>query len=137
MSNKRPRIRIYSYNKIWKTKSKIYAVGNITLPVPVDPYQILYFALTLIVIVIITSIIPFLSGITPILRFALLPYGISQFLLRKKLDGKNPVKYFAGVILYLFVKQNFIDRFEDHTDKKENIKLFWNCSKGRGENGYV
>lgn len=126
------KVRLYSYSKIWNVRSKLYALGNFVLPVPIDWVQLLYFVLAIFIVGIITSIIPFLSQMTVVIRFGILPYLVSQFLLRKKLDGKNPIKYFIGVLFYVLEKGNFLDRFSEHTEKEGDIKIFWNCSQRKG-----
>lgn len=132
-SEKRQRIRIYSYTKVWKKQFKIYSFGNLVLPVPIDLVQIGYFILAIIISVVISAIFPFLSAVPVAIKFIMLPYLISQFLLRKKLDGKNPIKYFVGILFYLFEKGSFLNRFAEHSDKEGDIKIYWNCSQGKGK----
>jgi len=132
-SEKRQRIRIYSYSKVWKKQLKIYSFGNYVLPVPIDLIQIGYLGLAIIISLVICAIVPFLSMLPGILKYVVIPYLISQFLLRKKLDGKNPIKYFIGVLFYTFEKGNFLDRFEEHSDKEGDIKIYWISSQGKGK----
>lgn len=124
-------ITLYSYSKVWKIEKKIYAVQNFTLPVPVDPWQILYFAGTWIVCSVIFGVIPGFTKIPVILRSIALPLAISQFLMTKKMDGKNPLRFILGIIIFLFTEQGkCVERFVSVPDKQKIVKLEWNCSEG-------
>lgn len=127
------KITIYSYNKVWKVKKKIYSIQNFVLPVPIDPFQILYFSCAFIFIVILGNILPFIKLIPTVIRCIAIPYGITTFLMKKKLDGKNPIKFFIGLMVYVFVERNsYYERFKRGIRKRNsNMKLNWNCSRGR------
>ena len=126
------KIRLYSYSKVWRVKKKIYAIQNIILPAPIEPYDLLYFAAAAAVIMILGNLIPILRGIPTIIRFVVIPYGVTQFLTKKKLDGKNPIKYFIGYIYYVFaIRNTYIEKFKMYPDRKEErLKIKWFCSKG-------
>lgn len=125
-------IRIYSYSKIWKLENKIYAIQNIQLPAPVSPTQLIYFAGTAVFILIICKIIPLFGAIPAVLKYGAVPLIISNFLLTKKLDGKNPIKYFIGFLVFLFAESdNCLERFQEKKCKEKPFKLEWNTSKGR------
>ena len=125
-------ITLYSYHKIWKIEKKIYAIQNIVLPIPIDPWELLYFGATWVVCNVIFGLLPGVSNIPVMIRSIMLPFAISKFLMTKKLDGKNPLRYMLGVITFLFVEQGkSVEFFQTTPDKEATIKLTWNCSEGR------
>ena len=126
------KITLYSYHKIWKIENKIYAIQNIVLPIPIDPWELLYFGATWVVCNVIFGLLPGVSNIPVMIRSIMLPFAISKFLMTKKLDGKNPLRYMLGVITFLFVEQGkSVEFFQTTPDKEATIKLTWNCSEGR------
>ena len=126
------KITLYSYHKICKIEKKIYAIQNIVLPIPIDPWELLYFGATWVVCNVIFGLLPGVSNIPVMIRSIMLPFAISKFLMTKKLDGKNPLRYMLGVITFLFVEQGkSVEFFQTTPDKEATIKLTWNCSEGR------
>ena len=126
------KITLYSYHKIGKIEKKIYALQNIVLPIPIDPWELLYFGATWVVCNVIFGLLPGVSNIPVMIRSIMLPFAISKFLMTKKLDGKNPLRYMLGVITFLFVEQGkSVEFFQTTPDKEATIKLTWNCSEGR------
>lgn len=132
LEKEQQKIVIYSYAKVWKIEKKIYAIQNMILPVPIDPWQLLYFGGTWLVCNIIFGAIPGFNNIPVILRSILLPFFISKFLMSKKLDGKNPIRYALGIIIFLFTEQgNVLEHFKFCSQRNQNVKLAWNCSEGK------
>lgn len=132
------KVRLYSYNKVWKVKKKIYALHNIVLPAPVDPYDLLYFVGAIIFMVILGNNIPFIKAVPEVIRFVAMPYAIMTFLTKKKLDGKNPIKYFIGYIQYIIVERNtYIEKFKIYPNRNEIwLKVNWLCSRGYINDGF-
>lgn len=125
------RIKIYSYTKVWKWEKKIYSISNIPLPMPVNPYDLLYFVGFALLMVVLGKIIPAITAIPVVLRFVAFPYIITTYLMKKKVDGKNPIKYFAGCIRYFFMERgSYLQTFKRHPDRKEKLSIKWNCSMG-------
>ena len=124
-------ITLYSYSKVWKIEKKIYSVQNFTLPVPIDPWQILYFVGTWIVCSVVFGVIPGFTKIPVVLRSIALPLAISRFLMTKKMDGKNPLRFILGIIVFLFTEQGKrVERFASVPESQKIVKLEWNCSEG-------
>lgn len=122
------RVRIYAYNKVWNVENKIYAIQNIILPAPISPQEFLYFMITAGITFLLGSLIPAVAGIPFILRFLVIPYLITQFLTKKKLDGKKPQKYLMDYVKYAFSRNEYLERLQTRTGKKrEKIKLCWVC----------
>ena len=52
----------------------------------------------------------------------------------KKLDGKNPLRFILGIIVFLFTEQGkSMERFASVPESQNIVKLEWNCSEGIGE----
>lgn len=125
------RVKIYSYTKVWKVEKKIYSISNIPLPRPINPFDLLSFVGAALFMLILGFIIPVTAKLPEVIRFIGIPYGITNYLMKKKLDGKNPIKYFIGCIRYLLtMKGNYLQAFKNHADKKEKLTMSWNCSRG-------
>lgn len=126
-------IKIYSYSKVWKVEKKIYAIGNISLGgIGINLYDVLYTLLAIGIILILGTIFPIINSIKPIYRLVMFPYGITWLFRRKKLDGKNPIKYFFGLLEYLiFQKRTYIEKFKQNDKRNKKIKINWICSQGK------
>ncbi len=123
------KITIYSYAKVWKVEKKIYNIGNIVFPVPVDLWSAVYFAASAFAVYILQKIFPVIMAVPVLVRLGMLPYGIMYVMRRTKVDGKNPVKYFAGYSMYLLCdRYSYLERFNRYTGNKERLILDWNCS---------
>lgn len=130
--NENNKIRLFSYSKVWKIEHKIYSFQNITLPVPINPVDLLYFCSSAFFVFIVGKIIPPITVVPVVLRLLALPYGITKFLTKKKLDGKNPIKFFIGYIYFVFIEKNsYIEKFKRNPIKgEEKLTLKWVCSRG-------
>lgn len=126
------KVTLFSYMKVWKIEKKIYNFENVKLIVPVAPRKLLFFCVGVAVVWLLGVIIPPFKSLPVLLRIGVIPYGITQFLTKKKLDGKNPIKYAVdGLTFLLTVRGKRYDGFRrefNMTDEK--IKLDWNTSKG-------
>lgn len=120
---------LYNYDKIWRYEKKIYTIGDRILPLPIKPMELGYYALALVVLVLIEKIIP-LSFIPSLVRYTVLPFALVKILKYKKFDGKNPVKFVLGYIEYSLQKKESYQFFRpiktELGSKKAKIK--WNCS---------
>lgn len=126
-----PKVTLYSYSKVWNVEKKVYALFDVILPAPVNPYTIVVFIFVLLGFMGLERLIPGFSKIPTVLRYLALPYFIAQYLMKKKLDGKNPLKYLLGVILYFITERNFyIENFTKYPSGEETFKIDWKCSKG-------
>lgn len=124
-------VRVRAYNKVWKLDNRIYAIQNLVLPVPVSTREVGYCLAAMGVMFLLQAIIPIVQYVPSVIRFLVIPIAVTQFLLKKKLDGKPPLKYFAAWINYIFTREEYIERFQSHTGKKnEKIKIDWFCSQG-------
>lgn len=126
-------LEIYSYSKVWKVENKIYAIQNVQLPVPISPNQAIYFSAVVGILWIIGHVFPVLATIPFAIKYVIIPFLVSKFLLTKKMDGKNPVKYLLGVIRFVFMENDFcMERFSERPVKTRAIHLQWFCSQAEG-----
>jgi len=120
---------LYSYEKVWKVEKKIYAFQNLRLPVPIVPAQLGYFVAIFIVVSILDRVFPPFTVIPPVLKYLALPFALTQFLIKKKLDGKNPIKFLIDYIIYLFTRTRDVEFFRaTQPEARDTIKLDWRCS---------
>lgn len=132
MEDEKKSVTIYSYTKVWKVDKKVYSISNIALPFPINPYELLSYIGVALIMTFLGKVFLFVAHIPAVLRYVMLPYLITSCLNRMKLDGKNPVKYFAGCLKYFVtVKGTFRQLFKCFPDKKTYLKLNWSCSVGR------
>lgn len=124
-------VTIYSYKKVWNVEKKIYSISNIALPAPVNPYDMLAFLGMDLFMLLLGRVIPITAALPAVLRFIAIPYGAARFLMRMKLDGKNPVKYLMGAApFWLTEKGYYVQLFRSHRDKSERLALKWDCGMG-------
>lgn len=123
------KIHIRPFNKAWKIEDSIYAIGNFQLPSPVEFRAAGYFVFILGIMLILTRI-----GVIPVLSwsaYVIIPMAVTQFLAKKKLDGRPPHKYFISLVRYFFTKRNVLERFRVINKRKDSrVRLNWYCSRG-------
>ena len=69
------------------------------------------------------------SSDAQVLRYGMLPYVTVKYLMKVKLDGKNPVKYFCGYLRFLFTRKECIERFRICRDHGVTVRINWNCGR--------
>lgn len=130
MENK---IKINSYYKVWRIERKIYSIGNIHLPAPINPNDAISFLGVVFVIYILQRFLPFIAGLHFGLKYIALPFIISKYLMKKKLDGKNPISYLAGLTIYFCTEfGTYLEVFEKYRDKELQYNHNWDCWYFRG-----
>jgi hypothetical protein len=123
-------IIIKSYAKTWKIENRIYAIFNFVLPFPVAPREVLYFAVSALVIYVLSQIIPPLTAIPALIRYPVFSALLARVISKQKLDGMNPVKFFGVFIVHLLTKGLFIERFKSYSPRQDSkIKIEWWCSR--------
>ena len=119
---------LYSYEKVWKVEKKVYSIQNIHLPAPIAPAQFGYFAVVLLIVFVLCKIFPFLEIVPALIRYLAVPFLLTQFLMKKKLDGKAPHRFFADYIKYIFTRSTPLQFFRRvSVSGAAVIKLNWNC----------
>lgn len=121
------KITLYSYSKVWKVEKKVYSIYNIKLPVPINLDQGMYMLFTFLFMCL-----PAFKLIPTVLRFLVAPVLVSRSILRIKLDGKNPLRYFVSFIQYIISETGTcLERFQvRRLIKEDNLKICWVCSQG-------
>ncbi len=136
MKEEQKKIKLYSYTKFWKTEKKIYSIQNFVLPVPVNPYDVLSFANVMLVMRILSGFLPTFAKIPFMVKYGIIPFVMSNYIMKMKLDGKNPIKYFGGIIRYLLTeRKRYLENFLMHGFgvKSQTVRLDWKCSRGMEE----
>lgn len=124
-------IIVSSHSQVWQIEHKIYSVGNWVLKIPIPTRDLTYFALVLAIIAFAQKAAPVLMQIPFVIRCVLVPFLVSQFLLRMKLDGKPLYRFILSWLLYLATYNSFVERFAVHGNKKtQRMHVAWYCSRG-------
>lgn len=117
-----------TYERIWKVEKKFYSIYNLTLPVPIVPIELGFFAGGLALVFVLEAIVPAFKMVPWIIRFGILPYAGTRFLRKKKFDGKNPIKFLADYILFLPQKNKGRELFHSSDKLEQKLCLNWKCS---------
>ena len=120
------RVEIRAYNKVWSIEKKVYAVGNIILPRSIAPRHIAYF----VVVALLMGLLP-LGWLPWVLRYVAIPFGVSQFMLKVKLDGKAPQRFLAALIDYALHLGQYYAAFRwQRRGGKAPERLRWTARRG-------
>ena len=87
-----------TYTKIWQTPFKVYSIDNMKLMVPISPYDVIYYIVGLLIVAAADYLYP--GEIMFIYKFIVFPLLIRFALVKVKLDGKKPHKFFWGMLIY-------------------------------------
>ena len=120
---------VYSYPKAWSIENKIYSIMNMKLIVPLYPRQILYFGAVLLCMVLLSKL-PVFAKIPLVIRYFIVPFALGNFLLKKKLDGKNPVRFFMDWLRWVSQRSLYLERFCWKNRKMQTCRLQWYAAKG-------
>lgn len=120
------KLEIRSYQKLWKWNMKIYALSK-DLPLPrAIPIKWGLCLLTGLGIAALFSRIPSFRQIPTALRYGALPFGIAKLLDSVKLDGKNPVLFFGGLLRFWLLEQGTrMEGFRRYEAKQESVRVCW------------
>lgn len=112
-----------TYSGVWKLDRKLYSIEGYKLPFPISIVDGAYFAASLSLLIFIYKLIPIFDGINFIIRFVVLPLGITKLLTTIKLDGKYPHKFFMDYIAFILSPKKYY-RFKPVEEYKRNKVLF-------------
>ncbi len=93
-------IKIYSTS--WKLEKMIYGVSDISFIVPLSISQIVWLFVSLLFIITFSDSFPLAYIDNALLKYLVIPIGITWFMSQKTFDDKKPFKYLLTVVLYLF-----------------------------------
>lgn len=125
-----PRVRIYSYRKVWKVEKKIYSFMNVKLPGPINPHEFMEGLGIALFMLLLSRLFPFAAAVPSVLKYLVLPYVTVRYLMKLRLDGKNPFRYWAGYCQYLGARHCYLEHFRSCRESKRAVKLRWQCSRG-------
>lgn len=95
--------KIRSYSSIWSVEKMIYAIDNQTkLPIPLSISQIGWLMLSLFVVITFKNLPPISLINSGLIRYVVIPIGITWFMSQKTFDGKKPFSFVKTVIGYFF-----------------------------------
>lgn len=111
-----------TYNTVWKIDRKIYSIEGLKLLFPVSINDILYFAVSVFISILLVKFLPFYNKLNYIIKYVIVPYCLMKFLTKQKLDGKLPHKFFLDYLIYLIEPKKYC-RFSPINDEKKKIKF--------------
>lgn len=106
-----------TYNKIWNAPFKIYSIDKIKLIIPINPWDVLYY----LVGVLIATALNWIIYMPSIYQYLVIPILFRFLLTKVKLDGKRPHKFFFGMIVY-FITNKEKEYFR--SIEKQSLKTF-------------
>ena len=131
------KLTVYSHNKVWRIEQKFYSVGKYVFDIPIPVKDAAYFGLLFGIMYILHITIPLIAAIPGVIKFALFPFGLSQFLLKMKLDGKPPHKFVAAWFRHVATGSTYVERFAAYPAAEgQRVRLTWLCSRGNGEEDF-
>ena len=94
-------MKIKSYTKIWTIEKMLYAIGDINLPFAMTFSQVAWFVSLLMFMIMFGNMQPFTSIENPVVKYVLIPAGITWFMSKKTFDAKRPYRYVMTVLAYV------------------------------------
>jgi hypothetical protein len=94
------RLRLPTYNQVWRLERMIYRIERVSLPFPVTVSQIGVFVGALTFMVVLSALKPVMM-LPATARYALIPGLFTWYLTRQSLDGKPPHLWVATMAGYL------------------------------------
>lgn len=101
MEENKDYVILRTYNSVWYFEHKIYSIENIKLLFPVNPDEVLYFAVSVGITMLLLKVLPFLDRIPFVIKYGAIPYGLMKFFTKQKLDGKLPHKFFIDYVIFV------------------------------------
>lgn len=137
MEENNNRVIIPTYNRVWKLDRYIYSIGNQPLLRPINLKALSYFIFVWMGVAVLTATPPFrqigellsssigfIHSMRNIIRFILLPVGITVFITKIKIDGREPHIFLFRYCSYYLHKNEHIERFkikQTYVDKTIHI----------------
>lgn len=92
--------KMKSYSSVWNVEKVVYGISDISLPFPVTYSQMLWFVVSLLIVVMFKDIPPlsFING--ALIKYVVIPVGITWFMSQKTFDGKKPFHFIRTIICY-------------------------------------
>lgn len=93
--------KLKSYTSIWNVEKVLYSISDFQLPFPITFSQMAWFVLSLFLIMLLGSLPPFSLIDNVLIKYLLIPCGITWFMSQKSFDGKRPFSFVRSVIAFL------------------------------------
>lgn len=94
--------KIKSYSNIWTVEKVIYAVNDLKLPFPVTLSQMAFFVCFVLGMVVLGNMPPLMFVENVLLKYLVIPVGLTVLMSKKTFDGKKPLGFLRSVICYFF-----------------------------------
>ena len=121
--------KLRSYSSVWKVEQVIYSFGDAKLPTPVTVTQLLWLAVSSVLVFMFRKVPP-LAFIHNPLILCCIPFGVTWFMSKKTFDGKKPYSFVCSVIAYaLRPKVTFAGKPIRLQKRRENAEI----TMGRSE----
>lgn len=91
--------KLRSYSSVWKVEQVIYSFGDAKLPTPVTVTQLLWLAVSGVLVFMFRKVPPLVLIHNPLILCGI-PFGVTWFMSKKTFDGKKPYKFLQGVVAY-------------------------------------
>jgi len=131
------KLTVYSHNKVWRIEQKFYSIGKHVFDIPIPLKDAAYFGLLFGIMYILHITIPLITMIPGAVKFIMFPLGLSQFLLKMRLDGKLPHKFVAAWLRYIAARGSYVERFAAYPGAEgQRMRLTWLCSRGNGREDF-
>lgn len=117
---------IKSYTSIWNVEKVIYGIEDFTLPVPMTISQICWLVGTFMIVVMCRDMPPLCYTDNFLLKYLVIPGGITWFMSKKTFDGKKPYRFIKSVFAYMMrPKLTYAGRAVKYEKQKldENITI--------------
>lgn len=92
--------KIRSYTSIWSVEKILYAISNVSLLFPMTYMQIVYFVISLMIVIVFKNVPPFSLIDGAFLKYLGIPVAVTWFMSQKTFDGKRPYNFVKSVALY-------------------------------------
>ena len=94
--------RLKSYTSIWKVEKVLYGIQDVTLPFPLTFSQMAWLAGSLLAVIFIFDGLPPLCYTDNFLiKYVVIPAGITWFMSKRTFDGKKPYSFLKSALLYM------------------------------------
>lgn len=93
--------RIKSYTSIWNVEKVLYSLGEVSLLFPLTFTQIAWLVFTEITVVVLRNVPPISMIDNPLMKYGVIPGGITWFMSQKTFDGMKPQTFLKTAFSYL------------------------------------
>lgn len=114
-------VRLRTYKQVWTQERVIYQIERVRLPFPVSFRQAGVFAAVAALMVALSGI-PVVAESSPLLRYLVIPGGLTWFLTKQRLDGKPPLRWLLSILRYAFSPKR-LNRLRPMPNRPARLRL--------------